>query len=256
MPYFENSSGVNIYFETIGEGRPIIFIHPPLLGHNVFKYQKKLSEHFKVILFDGRGHGKSSYKPCSGGVLDTHVKDLRDLVEFLNIKKPIIVGYSNGGLIAQLYALKFPNDIEVLIFFGGYPVVNSITLAMIYQLGIGFMKTNNKTLLSYILSRTHAVTEEDQKELFVYMLKANNKSVLELYCEGKDTNLIDQLSKFNNLPILAIYGMNDWYTKKYNKFYSGLKQSKTVLVEGATHQIPIRCHEEVNAAITHFLRDL
>ncbi|WP_196220241.1 alpha/beta fold hydrolase [Terrilactibacillus tamarindi] len=256
MPFFENSSGVTIYFETIGEGHPIIFIHPPLTGHVIFKYQKKLSEHFKVVLFDERGHGKSSYKPYSGNVLDTHVKDLKELVEFLKLKKPIIVGYSDGGLIGQLYAQKFPNDLGALILICGYPVVSSITLALIYKFGIGCMKMNNKKLLSHLITFTHSVTEEDKKELFDYMLKANNKAVLDLYCEGKGTNLLDQLSTLNKLPILALYGMNDWYTKKHNKFFSRLEQSNVVLVEGATHQLPTRWHEEVNAAITHFLRNI
>lgn len=54
--------GNSLYYSVKGKGVPIVFIHPPVLTSVNFQYQmEELSEEFKVITFDIRGHGRSQY---------------------------------------------------------------------------------------------------------------------------------------------------------------------------------------------------
>ena len=59
MPYIVED-GVRLYYEEMGSGTPILFIHPPEMGHIVFRHQQSLSSHFRIIMYDMRGNGKSS----------------------------------------------------------------------------------------------------------------------------------------------------------------------------------------------------
>lgn len=82
MPYFELPDKVKIYYERYGKGRPIVFIHPPLMGHVVFKYQIELIKKYEVIFYDCRGHGKSTYCESnhSNRIIETHIEDLKKLL--------------------------------------------------------------------------------------------------------------------------------------------------------------------------------
>lgn len=71
-----------------------------------------------VIALDNRGMGKSS-RPDEPYTVDTFVEDTKDLLKYLNIQEPIhICGFSNGGAIAQSFALKYPRLVKSLMLFG------------------------------------------------------------------------------------------------------------------------------------------
>ncbi|MBT2696242.1 alpha/beta hydrolase [Bacillus sp. ISL-40] len=101
--------GISLYYNVKGEGTPIVFIHPPLLTSANFKYQiDELSQKFKVITFDIRGHGRSSYsvQPITYPLI---VEDIKRLLDHLKITKAFLCGYSTGGSIGLEFLLTFPN---------------------------------------------------------------------------------------------------------------------------------------------------
>ena len=73
----------------------------------------KLKEHFTVISYDLRGHGKSPI-PLNEFDLEDLVLDLENLRDRLDFKKAIFVGHSLGGMIAPAYALKYPDHVKAL----------------------------------------------------------------------------------------------------------------------------------------------
>ena len=99
------TSKVNLYYEKYGEGQPLILLHGNGENHKIFeKSIAVLKEHFTVYALDSRGHGYSS------PVDELHYEDMADDVhEFickLQLKKPIIYGFSDGGIIALLVGIK------------------------------------------------------------------------------------------------------------------------------------------------------
>ncbi len=80
MP-LENINGTVLHYIVKGEGIPIIFVHPPLLTGANFRYQQvQLSDEFKVITFDIRGHGQSgrSLVPITYSIIAEDIKQLMD----------------------------------------------------------------------------------------------------------------------------------------------------------------------------------
>ncbi|WKB35410.1 alpha/beta hydrolase [Terrilactibacillus sp. S3-3] len=258
MPTFETSAGIQIYYETYGNGQPLIFIHPPLMGHVVFRYQRELAAKYQVVLYDLRGNGRSGYCSPYPGVSETeaHIDDLNELSARLQLNHPVIVGYSNGGLLALEYALKFKKEIGALILSGGYPKVASLALAREYFLGIILMLLDQRDILSRKVSKNHKVTDQDLAILFRYGLKADAHAVMKLYWEGLRYDAANQLEKLADLPMLLLYGSDDKNVKKHKKYFETLPKAQIAFIDGALHQLPTRWHRPFNAAIDQFLADL
>lgn len=101
-----------------GEGFPLILIHGNGESNNYFKRQMEpFSERFRVIAVDTRGHGQSPRgdKPFT---LAQFAEDLKDFLDEKGIEQADILGFSDGGNIAILFALKNRHRVRRLILNG------------------------------------------------------------------------------------------------------------------------------------------
>lgn len=105
---------MELFYRTIGEGRPVIIMHG-LMGScdNWLTVGKSLSEKYKLYITDQRNHGRS---PWSEEFNYTVMSN--DLLEFIHqhqIENPIIIGHSMGGKIAMKFATEYEDLISKLI---------------------------------------------------------------------------------------------------------------------------------------------
>jgi proline iminopeptidase len=101
-----------LYYEEEGQGIPLVLISGgPGYTHHIFHpYFSRIKDIARVIYYDQRGIGKSSRDETGKTyIIDQAVEDLESLRKYLNIKKWALLGWSYGGLLAQLYALKYPD---------------------------------------------------------------------------------------------------------------------------------------------------
>ena len=94
---------------------PTIFIHGVGLDNTMWFPQKKKFKSKSVIYYDLLNHGKSK-KNIQNLNFKKFNKQLNDLIDYLNLKKFNIVGFSIGALIAQHFLTLYPNKIEKLIY--------------------------------------------------------------------------------------------------------------------------------------------
>lgn len=89
---------VNIYYEDLGDGQPVVFIHGWPLNLQMWEYQvgNLVKEGLRCICYDRRGFGMSS-RPLGGYDYDTMADDLKALLDGLNLQNVILVGFSMGG---------------------------------------------------------------------------------------------------------------------------------------------------------------
>lgn len=117
MPKVE-VNGVNLAYEIHGSGQPFVLVPGWTFSKAEFKVQiPEFSKKYQVIVYDQRGHGDSD-KPEAGYSLDVFASDLNALIGKLNIGKAIILGHSMGGMIAQVFALTYPERVKALILYG------------------------------------------------------------------------------------------------------------------------------------------
>ncbi|MGW3552713.1 alpha/beta fold hydrolase [Streptomyces griseoincarnatus] len=101
MPFItvgqENSTDIELYYEDHGSGQPVVLIHGyPLDGHSWEKQTAALlAAGYRVITYDRRGFGQSS-QPTTGYDYDTFAADLNTVMETLDLRDAVLVGFSMG----------------------------------------------------------------------------------------------------------------------------------------------------------------
>jgi 3-oxoadipate enol-lactonase len=106
---------VDLYYEFHGDGSPLLMING--LGSSVEMWSpfwKRLAEHYKVILFDNRGVGRSTV-PEEPYTIPRMAEDAAGLLDALSIPVALVYGASMGGQIAQSLALDFPQKVRALV---------------------------------------------------------------------------------------------------------------------------------------------
>ena len=109
---------INHHYIEAGEGEPLIMLHGNGESCEVFSNQiEEFSKHFHIYALDTRGHGKTprGNKPFT---LVQFAEDLNVFMESHNIEKANIFGFSDGGNIAMLFAIKYPNKVKKLVLNG------------------------------------------------------------------------------------------------------------------------------------------
>ncbi|MFC4323102.1 alpha/beta fold hydrolase [Litchfieldia salsa] len=112
-----------LHTNITGEGEPLVLIHSGGMT-GLTEYQEQADyfsvQNYKVIRPDLRGHGKSV------GEIDHYfsrcIEDINDTLEFLNVEVCHIAGVSIGGVVALLFAKKYPHKVKSLSFSGIFPV--------------------------------------------------------------------------------------------------------------------------------------
>jgi len=127
-----HANGIDIYYVEAGEGEPLLLLDNAMVSTNPvwaalpFAYASflgTLAEHFRVIAPDTRGSGKSVHPggPISAALL---ADDVAALIEALNLDRPLICGFSDGGETATLVGIRHPGSVRAIVNHGGYDLFN------------------------------------------------------------------------------------------------------------------------------------
>ena len=150
-------NGIRMYYEVYGSGRPLIMVHGNSEDHNIF-YDSRviLSKYFKVYVVDSRGHGHSSR------VEEFHYDDMaNDMIEFmekLDLKDVIFYGFSDGGIIGLLAAMRC-DRIGMLITSGANLTPKGV-IAPVRLLVKALYAFSKDPKMTMILTEPHITTEE------------------------------------------------------------------------------------------------
>lgn len=108
---FVETNGAHLYYEEVGAGPAVVLIHGFTLDTRMWDDQfLTLAERFRVIRYDLRGFGRSS--PPAAPY--SHVEDLRELLDHLDIEQAALVALSKGGGVALDFALSHPQRTQAL----------------------------------------------------------------------------------------------------------------------------------------------
>lgn len=104
-------NSVKLFYEDLGTGKPVIFIHGWPLNHAMWEYQlaELPNQNFRCIAYDRRGFGKSDY-PWEKYDYDTLADDLKAVIDNLHLSEVILVGFSMGGGEIARYIGKYGTD--------------------------------------------------------------------------------------------------------------------------------------------------
>ncbi len=107
----ENSTPIELYYEDHGAGQPVVLIHGyPLNGHSWERQTRELlADGYRVITYDRRGFGQSS-KVTDGYDYDTFAADLNTVLETLDLRDVVLVGFSMGTGELARYVSRYGHE--------------------------------------------------------------------------------------------------------------------------------------------------
>ena len=108
---------IELYYEIHGQGYPVVFLHGFAGTVNMWQPQMPvLSQQYRFIVYDARGHGQSESPPdIEQYSADIVVEDLFQLLTNLAIEKAVVGGLSIGGYESLRFYLRHPENVAALI---------------------------------------------------------------------------------------------------------------------------------------------
>jgi pimeloyl-ACP methyl ester carboxylesterase len=117
-------NGYEIHYNVSGKKNNdlIVFLHPAFSDHRAFDQQiDYFSKDYRVITIDLMGHGLSKANK-SKDKIDASSEHIRKILDFEGTDRANLVGVSMGSLIAQYFALQYPDKVKSLTALGGYDI--------------------------------------------------------------------------------------------------------------------------------------
>jgi pimeloyl-ACP methyl ester carboxylesterase len=111
-------NGIKIWYAEFGTGEPVLFVHGGLANSNYFGNQVRalLAAHYRVIVMDSRGHGRSTRDARPFGY-DLMASDVVALLDYLKLDRVALVGWSDGAIIGLDIAMHHPERLSKLFAF-------------------------------------------------------------------------------------------------------------------------------------------
>lgn len=231
-----------IHFETIGTGPPLLLIHGYMLSGEMYKpLINEFADDFQLIIPDLRGYGKSNV--LSGPyTISQYVKDLKKMIDLLQLKNLHVVGYSKGGIVAQEFVFTHPeivNTLSLVCTFSHKPVTlterlqRSLITSVLNRLGTtGLIRTMNREL-------AETVGKVDPKTLHWYkkMIMNNRKDVMLIGAHELFKYDSRHLLKSIKTPTLVVGAENDIVVPVHHTHVlaQGIPNARVHIVRNAGH---------------------
>lgn len=125
MSYYADSNGTKIYYQVRGEGEPLVLLMGFGADGNTWeKHVLEYEKHFRCILLDNRGVGRSD-QPEGPYTTAMMAADTVAVMHHAGIDNARVAGISMGGAIAQELALHYPSKVRNLILISTWPGFNN-----------------------------------------------------------------------------------------------------------------------------------
>ncbi|MES1931489.1 alpha/beta fold family hydrolase [Salinisphaera shabanensis T35B1] len=268
----ENDAPVELYYEDVGSGTPVVLIHGwPLSGRSWENQVPALVDAgYRVITYDRRGFGKSS-QPFTGYDYDTLARDLNTLVEHLDLSDMTLVGFSmGGGEVARYIGTYGTGRVAKAVLAAAVPPylykaddnpdggLDDATIAE-FEKGVksdrpaffedfsgNFFSTEQGGLLVSDANRQY------HRDIAWF---ASPKGTLDCIAAFGRTDFRDDLAKFD-VPTLVIHGDSDGivpFEVSGKRSVDTISDSSLTLIEGGPHGINATHADEFNKALLDFL---
>ena len=222
-----------LYFTEKGFGTPLVLLHGNGENGEYFKNQiDYFAKKYRVIAVDTRGHGKSprGNKPFR---LETFADDLKSFLDENNLKRVNLLGFSDGGNIALIFTLKYPDYVNKLavnganLFPSGLKAGFLLPVKLLYGLFYFPARFNKKV----------------KRRLELLALMAKEPDILP-----------EQLNDIK-CPVLVMAGTRDLIKEKHTRLIAGSVPNSRLCFLKGDHSIAKTNSLEYNKTVEKFLEE-
>lgn len=242
-----------IDYVDIGQGEELLFIHGLGTQKELWKAQLPLSEKYRLIIVELRGHGNSV--EVDDLTVETFAQDVLDVLDYLNVRQVHICGLSLGGMVAQEIYKQARERVKSLILCNTTFYIPSVlgemlhtsTKEMIAQVGYKkFQETSIRTCL-------YDYEDDENLELASQAFNIREDSYLKTTQAAIGRNYL--MTLLNCESLLIISSQEDQVTPIQNAIVMNqlIPTSKLVILKQAGHLSNIEKADEFNQIIDQHL---
>lgn len=224
---------IKLHYTDNGTGDVLILLHGNSEENGIFVHQiEYFSKKYRVVAVDTRGHGKSprGTKPFT---IRQFAEDLHGFMDEHKIKKAHILGFSDGGNIALIFAIRYPEYVDRLILNG----------ANLFEAGI--------------VDEAQIAIRKDYKEAFE-KAKTDKKMIKEVEMLGlmvNDPNIDPEELKDVEAKTLVLTGNDDLIKGEHSALIAEkIPDAKWVSIPG-DHWIANKYWKDFNRVVEEFLNE-
>ena len=257
----EKSLDLSIFKTGNNDNPPIVFIHGFPFDHYMWDAQvERFSDSYYCVAYDIRGLGIS---PVGDGqfTMELFVDDLENIIDNLNLNKPILCGLSMGGYIALRAVERMEDKLSGLILCDTKSLADTnegkINRAMgIRQINDEGQDTFVEQFISNCFADKFKQDKKSEYDTIVNRAKTYDAIGLKgcLLAMAGRTDTTSYLPKVS-IPTLVICGEEDNLTppEVMKSMSDKIRNSNFVTIKGAGHLSPVERPQEVNNEIEKFL---
>ena len=268
--------GVTLYYKDWGpkSGQPVVFSHGWPLNSDSWESQMLfLSNHgYRCIAHDRRGHGRSS-QPWDGNDMDHYADDLGQLLEALDLKHAVLVGFSTGGgEVARYVGRHGTRRVAKLALVSAVPPLmlktadnpGGLPLEVFDGIRAGAMKDRSQLYLDVASGPFYGYNRPGAKPSqgainawWMQGMMGGHKNTYDSIKAFSETDFRADLKKFDK-PTLVIHGDDDQIVPidAAGRASAALvKGAKLIVYPGAPHGLTETHKDKVNADLLAFIKE-
>jgi non-heme chloroperoxidase len=273
MSAITTKDGTNLYYKDWGAGSPAVFCHGWPLSSDSWESQMFFlaSKGYRAIAHDRRGHGRSD-QPSEGNDMNTYADDLAALMEKLDVKGAVLIGFSTGGgevaryigrhgtkrvAKAVLISSVPPLMLKTPANPGGLPleVFNGFRAAFLADRSQFFKDVASGPF--YGFNRPGAKVSQGMIDSWwLQGMMGGHRNTYECIQAFSETDFTEDLKKFD-VPTLILHGDDDQVVPIDAAARASarlVKGAKLIVYPGAPHGITDTHKDKLNADLLEFIK--
>ena len=265
--------GTQIYYKDWGTGQPIVFSHGWPLNADSWEAQMMFlaSNGHRCIAHDRRGHGRST-QPWSGNDMDTFADDLSELIETLELRNVVLIGFSmGGGEVARYIGRHGTKRLSKAALISAVPPLmlktssnpDGLPIKVFDGIREGSLADRSqfyKDLASgpfFGANRPGSKVSQGMIDSFWSQgMQAGNKNTFDCIKAFSETDFTEDLKKFD-VPTLIVHGDDDQIVPIGASALNSTKLVKNAtlkIYKGAPHGLTHTHKDQLNADLLAFVK--
>lgn len=250
-------------YDESGDGTPLVLVHGYPLNRTLWEAQVKgLSGIARVIAPDLRGHGESE-NPSETLSMQVLAKDLRELIENLRIKEPVVLcGLSMGGYICFDFYRNYPGMVKGMILTATRATADSTEAKAKRDEAAELARVQGPVPISgAMLPKMMAPVTYQNKPNLVEQVRRMMENISTQTIVGDlmamknredSTSWLDKI----DVPVLILHGVDDQIIpmNEVDIMKNGIKMSTLILIPEAGHLLNLEKPDIFNQAVMEFIQ--
>lgn len=227
-------NGVNLYYESYGQGAPLLLLHGNSQSIMAFSLQiPELAKHYRVIAVDTRGQGKSTSND-ERYTYELFADDIKDLLDTLGLDSINVVGWSDGGNTGLILAMRYPAKVNRLVTMGANIHINESVV--------------DPSILKEVEKRRKALAADTSA--------ASQHAARLMTLLQTEPNRIYEDLRAIRCPVLVMAGENDIIKEGHTRDIAHhIPNSTLYIATGEDHYFPVNNPKAFNEMVLKFLAE-